>query len=471
MGEQNIRIEGDVSGRLAPRQRGDERGKFFGGHPDLNAVAIAKVDLPARILQLHGADLRAQSNVFHVGHVHTDKALVRLAVEGEIECKVDGAAQNGAERLRKAVRRRERLLFGRARGGLVGIVFEIVLICCCIRAVGAVFIDRMIVGRTLCVHTLRGGICLLDLGREHLPCRIKRVGDRDIFKRGKGRKPPREHHLIDVVCGRLVGGGVEIVCLRIGSVAVVRDGRGIQKRLLVDDIDGKFRAGKPARRLVLLHRHIAVGRALLPGGVDAVIGGRAARRLAPDDAIPHPAELFCGVDEAGCGDVRLDENAVRELLPGIDLLREHGIHRSRHLGIPYALRTEPRVHIADIFERRMKIGGRAVRRKFIQDGREALLHGIGCSLVEEQCIDPKGAPHQDGARRSGGKPLYKTAVMLRLEPQPALFVHGLRDIVAPERHHVLRILTLSFYLSHIHIPRHIQHGAHVIRLYDNIVTQ
>ena len=276
----------------------------------------------------------------------------------------------------------------------------------------------------------RGGIALVDIRGEHLPGGIKGIGDGDILKGGQPRESARRHHLVDIVGGRLVGRGVEIVGLRIGAVAVADDFLRAQERILIDDIHGELRAGKSARCLEVIDGHIAGRIPRLPFGIQSVIGGRSARRVPPDDAVADIAELARGIDHARTGDVRLNEHAVMILFPGVDLLGEHRIDRAAHLRIVVGLRTEAGVHVADILQRAVHIGRGAVRRKLIRNGDEPLIHRIGRRLVEKERVDRERAAHQDGAGGDACKPLDEAAVMLRLETKPILLSYRLGNVAS-----------------------------------------
>ena len=273
----------------------------------------------------------------------------------------------------------------------------------------------------------RCGIALVDVRGKHLPGGIESICDGDIIKRGKPRKSARRHHLVDVVCRRLICRRVQIICLRIGAVAVADDLLRAQERLFIDHIHGKLRAGKPARRLEIVDGHIAGRIPRLPLRRQPVICGSAARRLAPDDAVADITELPRGIDHARTGDVRLNENAVVILFPCIDLLGQHRIDRAAHFRIVIALRAETGVHIADIFQRAVHIGRRTVRRKFIRDGDEPFFHRIRSRLIKKERVDRKCPTHQNGAGSNTRQSLHKAAVVFRSQADPSLFSDCFRD--------------------------------------------
>ena len=265
---------------------------------------------------------------------------------------------------------------------------------------GVVFVDRRIRSAAADGNAHRRRILFVDVRAQHLPRGIERIGDGDIFEGGQRGQPARRLHLIDVIRGRLVCRGIEIVRLRIGAVAVVDHLVGGKQRLLVDDVHRKGGPGEPVHLFEVVDEHVGVRLALLPGRIDAVVRGSAARSFAPDDAVAHVAELPRRVDHARSGDIRLDKNVVRELLEGAHLLLEHGIDDAAHLRIPIVLPHEAGVHVADIFERGVHIGRGAVLRERIGDGDEPLVDDVGRALLKKERVD---AEYADGEHGGNGK--------------------------------------------------------------------
>ena len=387
--------------------------KRVGIEPDL-VFAEDQTDAVSRIFKIHVAQLCAQGERAKVGRIHIDKSGDGTAVQRKIDGERDGLRQNRRERLGKTVRRSQRVPLRRTRCGFVGIIFEIGLVRVGIRPVRAVLIIGRVGRRTFGIEPLGCGVGFVDIGTQDLPRGIKGVGHRDVFKRGKGGQSAREHHLIDVIGGRLVGSRVKVIGLRIRSVAVVRHLGSALKGLFVDDIHGEFRSGKSARFFIVLNRHIAERRAVLPCGVHTVVGGGAARGFAPDDAVAHPAELLRRIDQAGSRDVRLDEHAVRILLPGVHLLAEHGIDAAVHFRVPDVLRPEACIHVADVFKRGMHIGRGAVGGKLIEHGGKTVVHRVGSRLIEKQRVDAESTAHQNAAGRCRRQYFFQVTVMFCL---------------------------------------------------------
>ena len=264
---------------------------------------------------------------------------------------------------------------------------------------------------------------------QDLPCIVERIGDGNVLKGGQCGKPAREHHLVDIVGGRLVGRGVEIVGLRIGAVLVDDDGIGAEQRLFVDDIHRERRAGKSVCLLEIFHKHVAVRVAVLPCGVHAVVGGRSACSVAPDDAVAHIAELPRRIYHARSSNIRLDEHAVVILLVSAHLLLDHRIDVAVHLSIVVFLPHETGVHVADIFERGVHIGRRAVRRKFIGDGDKALVHDVRTVGLEKERVHAKNAETENCRSGKTCQHLGDAAVIFGFQADPALlFSDGARTI-------------------------------------------
>ena len=388
----------------------------------LDALAVFQIDLLPRILHEYAAELRAQLQVFQIGRVDVDDPRNGRAVYRKIERKIDGSAQNGRERVGKARRRGHAASFGRARRGFIRIVFVIGLVIVGDGFFRAVFVIGGIGSGTADGNAHRRRVFFIDDRLQDLPSTVKGIGDGDLLERGKRRQSAREHHLIDVIGGSLVGGGVEIERLRIRAVSVDDDGIGVKERLLVDDVHREGRAGQAVFRLVVADHHVAVRLAALPLGVDAVIGGRSARRVAPDHAVAHIAELPRRIDHAGRGDVRLNEHAVVILLVGADFLLDHRIDKAVHLGVIVRLPHEASVHVADIFKRAVHIGRRAVIRKFVRDGCKALVHGVGRGALEKERVY---AEHAEAENRGNGKArqyLDDTAMIFGFQTKSALLL-------------------------------------------------
>ena len=432
---------------LSRPRRGERReqgGELRGLQSAAETVAEAEIDV-AFIGEEQLPDLRAQCKRRHIGGIDKDEPFRRLPVESEPQAEGDGPLQNGRERRRKTARGGHRLLL-RARSGLGGVFGEIVLIDGAVRPVRPVFIDGMIHGAAADGDAHRRRVAFVDVRGEHLPRPVEGIRYGDALKGGQPREPARRHHLVDVIGGRLVRGGVEIIGLRVRPVLVDDDGIGGEQRLLVDDIDGELRPGEPARRLEVLDGHVPRGRARLPLRLQSVIGGSAARRVPPDDAVADIAELPRRIDHARTGDVRLHEDAVVVLLPGVDLLGEHRVDDARHLRIIGGLRAETRVHVADVFERAVHIGRGTVRRKRIRDGHEPLVHDVGLRLIEIERIDREHAADEHCAGSRCGKHFEETAAALCLEPDAPLAADGLRDVPRNVAHAVLRVLLLFFHI-------------------------
>ena len=159
--------------------------QFRNGKADAYPVPVSEVDGVVRIVQGKRAELRAQIEMCRVGGIHRDRSRKGRSVQREVERKIDRPAENGTERLGKAVDRRQFFVLGRSRGRPIGIVLVVVLICRRLRTLRPVFIVGVIVRRTLCIYALGGGVCLFNVRRKHLPRRVERVCDRDILKDGQ----------------------------------------------------------------------------------------------------------------------------------------------------------------------------------------------------------------------------------------------------------------------------------------------
>ena len=244
--------------------------------------------------------------------------------------------------------------------------------------------------------------------------------------------------MVDIVRGRLVGRGVQIIGLRIGAVAAIDNGIGGQQRLFVDDIDGKFRAGKAVFGAEIVDIHVSEGLALLPGRIQPVIGRGIARSLAPDHAVAHIAELPRRIDDRRHGDICHDQYAVVELFVGVyRLVDPHGDRCSVHFGIPIVLRTEAGVHKGDIIERVVHIGRGTVVRHRLGYGDKPLLHHIAFGLGKKQRINAKNAAADKHGSHNARKRLFKAEMRFDFQcSAPALFADGARmtivhDFVQP----------------------------------------
>ena len=446
-------------------------------------IDVAAFDLYEYIAEIPAAHLDAAQQRAHFelgkigriaahdgGCVERDDPLHGSAVHRERKLKVDGTAQHGRECRTEALRRRKFAALGRTRRGLCGIFTEIFFVDVRLRLGRIVLIDGD-GGRRAPRGDPRhlGGIRLADLRLQDLPCGIEGIGDRDRIE-ARLRNAAREDHLVDIVGGRHITCGIEVVRLREGAVFVGDDGIGCEQRLLVDDIHGERRGGKSVFRLKLIEIHVAVGIAVAPLRIDTVIGILSALGKAPKHAVPHIAELPRprGTDGGiGRGDIRHDEHAVIELLVSFDVLidrdaERHALDGAVHLQIPIFLLHEAGVHVADVFERvaqicRGIIGGRgAVRRKRVGNGDEALRHLVARGLLKKDGVHAEYAEAEHCRNAKTRQRLGDAAVIFGFEANAApFFTESARALFVLDL--VKSLLDMLLFGFHIPPMRHVPH--------------
>ena len=465
--EELIGIERDPAVPAFRKEGTQEREEFFRSRADLYAVAVSEADLPVRIADIEIAELRPKLHIRHVRRVHIDEPRDRRAVDRKIEREGDGAAQHGCEGIGKARRRRDGFPVGCTRSGLIGIIFEVRIVCVGEGFLGIVLVIRR-VGRGAADGDAHGRrIRFADDRLQNLPGAVECVRYGDLLEGRQRREPAREHHLVDVVGGRLVGRGIEVIGLGIGAVRIDDDGIGAEQRLLVDDIDGEGRAGQPVALFEILNERVAVRLPVLPNGIHAVVRGGAARGVAPKHAVADIAELPRRIDHARSGDIRLDEHVVAELLVGAHLLLDHRIDEPVHLVVIIILPHEAGVHIADIFERGVRIGRGAVRRQIVRDSDEPFIDNIGCSILKKERVHAENAEAQNCRSGKTCQNLGDPAVIFGFEAQaPSLFcdcagAFFVFDRVEPLLHTLMRLF---------HIPPTRRKPRDVTKFYDSILT-
>ncbi len=399
--QQGVGIERESAFARACK-RTDKINQFGNGELDFHAAVFYERRAVCKP-HLHAADLRADIHGFegHFADVDVNLPCGRVTVDTKIQIERNGLREHARKRRSQAVERgnflfvivglgerraemRFEVIRKRRRFGFVRTVFKIGAVC----------------GSTGRTHAHDRRILFVDFRAQNLPVVIERVRHRNIVKRRQRRQIARKNHLIDVMTGRLIDCGIEIVGLRIGSVAVVDHLVGIQQGFFVDNVNRKSRAGKSVFPGERFKRHVPVGRAVLPlhGGKfrKAILalfarrpGRRAAAAHAPDNFVAAIAKLARLIYHTARRDIRHDQRFVIVLLIGVDRLVDvdaHGVGKRRtvHLGIPLRLRRKPFVHVTDIFERAVINRARTVGRKFVRYRHETGIDFVRIGFVENR---------------------------------------------------------------------------------------